>query len=83
MQYDRLVDAALQERRSAFVANILNELRDVSVASRINKPIGDKMIMNAAFLVSRNQENAFDKKIKEIAGRLDQLTFKHRALAAV
>ena len=77
MQYGRLVDAALQARSERFVASILNELRDVSVASRINKPIGDKMIMNAAFLVSRNQENAFDKKIKDIAGRLDQLTFKY------
>jgi hypothetical protein len=77
MQYGRLVDAALQARSERFVASVLNELRDVSVASRINKPIGDKMIMNAAFLVSRNQENAFDKKIKDIASRLDQLTFKY------
>ena len=77
MQYGRLVDAALQARSERYVANILNELRDVSVASRINKPIGDKMIMNAAFLISRNQEQAFDKKIKEIASRLDQLTFKY------
>jgi Gas vesicle synthesis protein GvpL/GvpF len=77
MQYGRLVDAALQARSERFVANILNELRDVSVASRINKPIGDKMIMNAAFLISRDQETAFDRKIKGIAGRLDQLTFKY------
>jgi gas vesicle protein GvpL/GvpF len=77
MQYGRLVDAALQSRSERYVANILNELRDVSVASRINKPIGDKMIMNAAFLISRNQEQAFDRKIKDIAGRLDQLTFKY------
>src|SRR5438067_5793561 len=77
MQYGRLVDAALQSRSERYVAKILNELRDVSVASRINKPIGDKMIMNAAFLISRNQEQAFDKKIKDIAGRLDQLTFKY------
>jgi gas vesicle protein GvpL/GvpF len=77
MQYGRLVDAALQSRSERYVANILTELRDVSVASRINKPIGDKMIMNAAFLISRNQESAFDKKIKDIAGRLDQLTFKY------
>jgi hypothetical protein len=77
MQYGRLVDAALQARSERYVASILNELRDVSVASRINKPIGDKMIMNAAFLISRNQEQAFDRKIKDIASRLDQLTFKY------
>jgi len=77
MQYGRLVDAALQARSERFVSSILAELRDVSVASRINKPIGDKMIMNAAFLISRNHEQAFDRKIKDIAGRLDQLTFKY------
>ena len=77
MQYGRLVDAALQARSERYVASILNELRDVSVASRINKPIGDKMIMNAAFLISRDQEQAFDRKIKDIASRLDQLTFKY------
>ncbi len=77
MQYGRLVDSALQTRSERYVASILNELRDVAVASRINKPIGDKMIMNAAFLITRNQESAFDKKIKDIAGRHDQLTFKY------
>jgi hypothetical protein len=59
------------------VSSILTELRDVSVASRINKPIGDKMIMNAAFLISRDRESAFDKKIKDIAGRHERLTFKY------
>src|SRR5438552_5324417 len=77
MQYGRLVDAALQARSERHVAAILNELRDVSVASRINKPIGDKMIMNAAFLISRNQETAFDAKVKTIASRFDKLTFKY------
>ena len=77
MQYGRLVDAALQARSERYVADILDELRDVSVASRINKPIGDKMIMNAAFLISRDQENAFDSKVKSIASRFDKLTFKY------
>jgi hypothetical protein len=59
------------------VADILDLLRDVSVASRINKPIGDKMIMNAAFLISRDQEGAFDAMVKTIAGKFDKLTFKY------
>jgi hypothetical protein len=77
MQYGRLVDAALHARSERYVAAVLGELRDVSVASRINKPIGDKMIMNAAFLISRDQEQAFDGRIKSIAGRFDKLTFKY------
>jgi hypothetical protein len=77
MQYGRLVDSALQQRSERYVADILDQLRDVSVASRVNKPIGDKMIMNAAFLISRDQENAFDAKVKLIASRFDRLTFKY------
>src|SRR5205085_9479457 len=63
MQYGRLVDAALQAPSESYVANILNAPRDVSVASRINQPIGDKMIMNAAFLISRDHDQAVDQKI--------------------
>jgi hypothetical protein len=77
MQYGRLVDAALQARSERYVAEILDQLRDVSVASRINKPIGDKMIMNAAFLISREKETAFDAKVKSIASRFEKLTFKY------
>jgi hypothetical protein len=77
MQYGRLIDAALQGQSERYVSDILEQLREVSVASRINKPIGDKMIMNAAFLISRDQELAFDTKVKSIAGRFDRLTFKY------
>jgi gas vesicle protein GvpL/GvpF len=77
MQYGRLIDTALQAQSERYVAEVLDELREVSVASRINKPIGDKMIMNAAFLISRDQEAAFDAKVKSIAARFDKLTFKY------
>jgi hypothetical protein len=77
MQYGRLIDSALQSRSERYVADILDQLRDVSVASRINKPIGDKMIMNAAFLIARDHETAFDAKVKSIASRFDKLTFKY------
>jgi hypothetical protein len=77
MQYGRLIDAALQQRSERYVAEFLQRLRDVSVASRVNRAIGDKMIMNAAFLVQRDQEQAFDRRIKEIASHFDKLTFKY------
>ena len=77
MQYGRLIDAALQARSERYVAEIFEALRDVSVASRSNKPIGDRMIMNAAFLVSRAAEDAFDSRVKAIGSRYDKLTFKY------
>jgi hypothetical protein len=76
MQYGRLIDAALQARSERYVAEIFEALRDVSVASRSNKPIGDRMIMNAAFLVGRDLEQAFDARVKDIGFRYDKLTFK-------
>ncbi len=77
MQYGRMIDAALQARSEQYVDDIFRSLRDVAVASRSNKPIGDRMIMNAAFLVSRDREHAFDARVKEIGQRHDKLTFKY------
>jgi hypothetical protein len=76
MQYGRLIDAALQAKSERYVTEIFEALRNVSVASRSNKPIGDRMIMNAAFLVARSLEQAFDGRVKDIGQRYDKLTFK-------
>jgi hypothetical protein len=77
MQYGRLIDAALQGRSERYVAEIFDRLRDVSVAARSNKPIGDRMILNAAFLVSRDAEEAFDGRVKELGGKHSMLTFRY------
>jgi hypothetical protein len=77
MQYGRLVESLLQERSQRLVGEMLNELAGVSVASRANKPIGEKMILNAAFLVARDREEEFDAKVKEIGGRYENLVFKY------
>ncbi|MBS2014921.1 MAG: GvpL/GvpF family gas vesicle protein [Deltaproteobacteria bacterium] len=77
MQYGRLVDAALQQRSEKYVQDIFEALRPVSVASRANKPIGDRMIMNAAFLVRRDKEEDFDAVVKRIGATHDKLTFKY------
>jgi hypothetical protein len=77
MQYGRLIDSALEGRSERYVSDIFERLRAVSVASRANKPIGDKMIMNGAFLVSRKGESQFDAKVKEIGARYENLTFKY------
>src|SRR5207245_11582516 len=77
VHYGRVVEAAPGTLSERYVSEIFSELRDVSVASRANKAIGDKMILNAAFLVSRDQEAAFDKKVKELGARYDKLTFRY------
>jgi hypothetical protein len=77
VQYGRLVDGALQSRSEQYVNEIFEALRDVCVASRANKPIGDKMIMNAAFLVDRDREPAFDARVKALGAKYDTLTFRY------
>jgi hypothetical protein len=77
MQYGRLIDAALQAKSERYVSEIFERLRDVSVAARANKPIGDRMILNAAFLVSRDSEEAFDLRVKQLGAGHDKLTFKY------
>src|SRR3954453_9473438 len=77
MQYGRLVDSLLQESSEKLVSEIFDTLGAVSVASRTNKPIGDKMILNAAFLVARDREADFDAKVKEIDARYENLILKY------
>src|SRR5579864_1606501 len=57
MQLGRMIDKALAERATQYVREIYEARRGVCVASRDNQPIGDKMIMNAAFLVERERES--------------------------
>lgn len=77
VQYGRLVDARLSERSERYLKEIFEALRDVSVASRTNKPIGDRMIMNAAFLVDRARESEFDARLKKVGKQYSDLTFRY------
>ena len=67
MQLGRVVESALQAKADAYVSEIYEALRDAAIASRSNKPIGDKMILNAAFLVDREKTKTFDDQITDIA----------------
>jgi hypothetical protein len=71
MQLGRLVEQALGEKSESYVREVYDHLRDCATASRHNKPIGDKMILNAAFLVERELSEQFDVKVQEIAQRYE------------
>lgn len=76
MQLGKIVEAAMQEKSGGYVQEIYGHLRDSAVASRSNKPIGDRMIMNAAFLVDREKTELFDQRVSEIAKKYeDELSF--------
>jgi hypothetical protein len=78
MQLGRLIEGALEECAGRYVATVHEQLQRVSVASRSNKVIGDRMIMNAAFLVNRSGEKAFDEAVKELSLHYEHLlAFKY------
>ena len=78
MQLGRMIDKALAERAAEYVRSIYEALRGVCVASRDNKVIGDKMIMNAAFLIDREKEADFDAAVNKVAAKFShRLNFKY------
>ena len=77
MQYGRLVDAAMQAKSERYVAEIFAALRGASVAARSNKLIGERMILNAAFLVNRRDAREFDRCVKALGEQDDKLTYKY------
>jgi hypothetical protein len=56
--------------------SILEALSDAATAVRVVSPVGERMILNAAFLVARPQESAFDAKVRALAARFELLTFQ-------
>ncbi|MGE0542452.1 MAG: GvpL/GvpF family gas vesicle protein [Dehalococcoidia bacterium] len=78
MQLGRLVEQAMADKQDTYVREIYDHLRDCAVASRHNRPIGDKMILNAAFLVERDKQMEFDHAVQDIAHRYEgQLRFNY------
>ena len=77
MQLGRLVEQALTERSDGYVRDIYASLQDTAIASRPNKVIGEKMIMNAAFLIARDRSDDFDARVHELGKRYEgKLAFR-------
>lgn len=73
VQLGRLLEQELEARANELVSDIYDTLAPVAVASRSNKPIGDQMIMNAAFLVERDEEEEFDDAVRALAEKYREM----------
>ncbi len=72
-----LVDRALEERGRRYVGEVHEALRPFAVASRSNEVVGDRVILNSAFLLRRDGVEHFDTLIDELGRRYDDvLTFR-------
>ena len=66
IQLGELADAAIQRQRELDADAILDALSPLAVDTRTNDIITDLMIVNASFLVDRNQVQAFTDKVNAL-----------------
>lgn len=65
----RMVREALEAKKEREGEEILSGLKRLSVQSRPNRTIGDKMLLNAAYLVDRAREKEFDDLMARLSLR--------------
>ncbi len=69
IEIGKMVEAALNAEKERYREEILAELRPIAEETKVNPTTTDRMFLNAAFLVTDEQESEFDKKVSEIADR--------------
>lgn len=72
------VEAALTTERERCKEEILTALKPLAEDTVINKTIGERMIINAAFLVDESREKEFDQRVDELDDRYrDKVKLKY------
>ena len=78
MQIGKMVETALEEEKAKWKEDILSSLVPLALEVKTNNTYGERMIMNAAFLVEKTKETAFDMRVNELAEKYgDKMTFKY------
>ena len=78
MQIGKMVEAALQKEKENCKEEILNTLSPLAQDVKTNNTYGERMIINAAFLVEKQKEAEFDQKVNELAERFgEKVKFKY------
>jgi len=62
----QLVQKALAEKKKREAQQLLDALKPLSLACKENAVYGDMNLVNAAFLVTKEQEQAFDDRMQEL-----------------
>ncbi|MBZ4422195.1 GvpL/GvpF family gas vesicle protein [Myxococcus sp. RHSTA-1-4] len=74
--HERRLGTALLARVERDMALLLEGLRPLAFASRTLSPVGDRMLLNAAFLVGRDWVESFESRVKSLAARSDTYAFR-------
>jgi hypothetical protein len=75
-EYERRLAGALRERAQREGEALVKALRPVAAAARVVSPVGERMMLNAVFLVAREREAAFDARVRALAANHEMLTFQ-------
>ncbi len=74
----RMVENALQKEKEIDKEHILNTLSSLSVEFKTTTAYGDRMVLNAAFLVEKKKEKEFDRRVNELAEHYgEKMLFKY------
>jgi len=74
----KAVKEALGKKKADEAWKILNKFKRTYVDVKENDPIGDSMVLNAAFLIDRIREKEFDFLVEDLAKKHDnRMTFKY------
>ena len=78
MEIGRMVETALQKEKESHKEDVLSRLSPLSEQVKTNNTYGDLMIVNAAFLVTKEKEKEFDTEVQGLADRFgDTVRFKY------
>ncbi|QSQ17817.1 GvpL/GvpF family gas vesicle protein [Myxococcus landrumensis] len=75
-EHERRLWHAVELRAALDMAAMLESLRPLAAASRIHSPVGERMLLNTAFLVTRAEVPAFEAKVRTLAARSDLYSFR-------
>ena len=78
MEIGKMVETALEKEKEVCKKEILDALLPLSVEYKTNNTYGERMIINAAFLVEKNKETEFDQKVQELDEKYgNKIRFKY------
>lgn len=78
MKIGEMVEKALEKEKEFYKTTILDELTPLATDQKINDNYGERMFLNAAFLIKNETEPEFDKVINALDAKYGNLlTFKY------
>jgi hypothetical protein len=78
IEIGKMVESALQNEKENYNNEFLETLTPLAVDVKTNAPYGERMILNAAFLVEKQREPEFDQAVNTLADHYEEtIMFKY------